>query len=428
MADLRVLKLALLAETKDFVKGLDTAEKNTKTFSQKLQAGVKKAALAFAALGAAAGAAAIKIGKDAVKAAIEDEQSQKRLAIALRNSTNATDAQIEATEEYIRKAQNATGVNDTQLRTSYANIIRVTKNATEAQRLNNLALDIAAATGKDVVTVSEALTKGYAGQTTALQRLDPSLRDVIKSGATTDEIFSALNETFGGAAAEAADTFAGRMEIIKRRVEDAQKALGFALLPILERVAAFIGDRLVPALEGLIAGLTGGDKSVKGATKETNSAFAELGVVFDDNRSAAFDLGTALRDLVESILALFQTADGGTKEDSGLIRFIKVLERLVNFIDRVIARLDVARAKLQAFIDLSSRAVNVVGLQGPLARTEAAGERFRAGGGVRGAVNNIAINVRGAIDTNATARQIVRVVTAASTTTGLTFAQRAALR
>jgi len=103
MADLRVLKLALLAETKDFVKGLDQAEKNTKSFSDKLRGGIKKAALAFAALGVAAGAAAIKIGKDAVKAAIEDEQSQKRLATALKNSTDATDAQIKATEEYITK-------------------------------------------------------------------------------------------------------------------------------------------------------------------------------------------------------------------------------------------------------------------------------------------------------------------------------------
>jgi len=261
-----------------------------------------------------------------------------------------------------------------------------------------------------------------------LQRLDPSLRDVIKSGASADEIFNELAKTFGGAAAAQADTFAGRMEIIKRRVEDAQKALGFALLPILERVAAFIGDKLVPALEGLVRGLTGGPNSVQSSGIRTADGLERFAGTLDQNDQAAFQLGTALRDLAKTILGLFETADSGTKEGSGLVRFIGLLERLVNFIDRVIARLDVARAKLQAFIELSARAVNVVGLQGPLARAEAAGEAFRAGGGVKGAVNNIAINVKGAIDTNATARQIVRVVTAATTTTGLTFAQRAALR
>jgi hypothetical protein len=426
MADLRVLKLALLAETKDFVKGLDQAEKNTKTFSQKLSAGVKKAALAFAALGAAAGAAAIKIGKDAVKAAIEDEQSQKRLATALKNSTNATDGQVKAVEAYITKAQNATGVSDAKLRPALANLVRATGDVTKAQQLNNLALDISAATGKDLEAVTEGLAKAYGGNLTALQRLDPSLRDVIKSGASADEVFQQLGKTFEGAAAAQADTFAGRMAIIKARVEDAQKALGFALLPVLERVAKFIGDRVVPAIEGLVRGLTGGPKALQGATKETNSAFAELGIVFEENDSAAYDLGAALRDLAGTIRSLFETADGGTKSDSGLVRFINLLERLVDFIDRVIQRLDVAREKLQAFIDLSARAVNVVGLQGPLAKTEAAGERFRAN--AKGVINNVQVNVRGAIDSNAVARQVVKVVNAATTSTGLTFAQRAALR
>jgi hypothetical protein len=426
MADLRVLKLALLAETKDFVKGLDQAEKNTKTFSQKLSAGVKKAALAFAALGAAAGAAAIKIGKDAVKAAIEDEQSQKRLATALQNSTGATDAQIKSTEAFITKAQNATGVVDTQLRAAFGNLVRVTKDTTKSQELLNIALDVSAATGKDVEAVSEALSKAYGGNVTALQRLDPSLRDVIKSGATTDEIFQQLAKTFGGAAAAQADTFAGRMEIIKRRVEDAQEALGFALLPILERIAKFIGDRLVPALEGLIRGLTGGPNSVQASGIRTADGMERFAGTLDKNDLAAFDLGTALRDLAKSIRDLFSTADGGTKEGSGLIRFIGLLERIVGAIDSLIQKIDVAREKLQAFIDLSSRVVNTIGLQGPLAATERAGERFRAG--VGNAVNNIQVNVRGAIDSNSVARQVVNVINNATTSTGLTFAQRAALR
>jgi hypothetical protein len=426
MADLRVLKLALLAETKDFVKGLDQAEKNTKSFSDKLRGGLKKAALAFAALGAAAGAAAIKIGKDAVKAAIEDEQSQKRLATALQNSTGATDAQIKSTEAFITKTQNATGVVDTKLRPAFGNLVRVTKDTTKSQELLNLALDISAGTGKDVEAVAEALSKAYGGNLTALQRLDPSLRDVIKSGATADEVFKELGETFGGAAAAQADTFAGRMEIIKRRVEDAQEALGFALLPILERMAKFIGEKLVPSLEGLVRGLTGGPNSVQASGVRTADGLERVAERLDENDLAAFQLGEALRDLAKKILGLFETADDGTKEGSGLVRFIGLLERIVNFIDRVIDKLEVAREKLQAFIELSSRVVNTIGLQGPLAATEAAGERFRAG--VRGTVNNIQVNVRGAIDTNGTARRIVNVISNATTSTGLTFANRAALR
>ena len=112
MADIRTLKLALLADTKDFIQGLDKADKEAKTFSSKLSNALKTGAMAFAALGAAAGTAAIKIGIDSVKAAIEDEKAQATLAQTLKNTTKATAGQIKAVEKYIDKTQLATGVTD----------------------------------------------------------------------------------------------------------------------------------------------------------------------------------------------------------------------------------------------------------------------------------------------------------------------------
>ena len=81
MADIRTLKLALLADTKDFIKGLDKADKKSRSFSDKLGSALKTGALAFAALGAAAGAMAIKIGKDAIGAASDfsEEISKSRV-------------------------------------------------------------------------------------------------------------------------------------------------------------------------------------------------------------------------------------------------------------------------------------------------------------------------------------------------------------
>ena len=118
MAEIRSLKLALLADTKDFIQGLDKADKETKTFSNKLDNALQKGAAAFLAVGAAAGAMAIKIGIDAVKAAVEDEKAQKSLAITLKNTTKATDAQVKSVEDYIDKTARATGIADDQLRPS----------------------------------------------------------------------------------------------------------------------------------------------------------------------------------------------------------------------------------------------------------------------------------------------------------------------
>jgi hypothetical protein len=67
--DWRTLKLEVLAETTQFVKGMDKANATTKSFGDKLGDFAKKAGIALAAVGAAAGLMAIKIGKEAVAAA-----------------------------------------------------------------------------------------------------------------------------------------------------------------------------------------------------------------------------------------------------------------------------------------------------------------------------------------------------------------------
>jgi hypothetical protein len=157
MADIRTLKLALLADTKDFIDGLDKADKETRSFTNKLDDALKVGAAAFLAVGAAAATMAIKIGIDAVKAAIEDQKSQVSLAQTLRNTTKATDQQVAAVEDYIDKTSRATGVTDDQLRPSLDRLVRSTQDVTKAQKLQQLALDISAGTGKDLASVSEAL-------------------------------------------------------------------------------------------------------------------------------------------------------------------------------------------------------------------------------------------------------------------------------
>jgi hypothetical protein len=135
---------------------------------------------------------AVKLGVDAVKGAVEDEASQKKLATALRNTTKATDEQIAATEDYISKTQLRYGVSDVKLRASLANLVRATGDVTQAQKLKNLAFDISVATGKDLETVSLALAKASLGNLGALTKLGVPLdANTIKTkdfSKATDEL------------------------------------------------------------------------------------------------------------------------------------------------------------------------------------------------------------------------------------------------
>ena len=208
MADVRTMKLNLLADVAQFGKSLTTAEQKTQTFGQKVGKYSKAMAKSFALAGAAAGAYAIKLGVDGVKAAVDDELSQKKLAQALKNTTGATDKQIASTEDYIKKQQISFGIADTKLRPALANLARATGDLTKAQKLNNLAIDISAATGKDLETVSLALAKAYGGNLGALKKLGVPLDDNIVKTKDFEAATDQLQKLFGGSAKANTETFA----------------------------------------------------------------------------------------------------------------------------------------------------------------------------------------------------------------------------
>jgi uncharacterized protein YukE len=237
MADVRTLKLNLLADVDQFGKSLAKADDKTKSFSGKINKYGKAMAKSFALAGVAAAAYAVKLGVDGVKSAIEDEKSQVKLAQALRNTTKATDSQIASTEDYISKQQLSFGIADTKLRPALANLARATGDLTKAQKLNNLAIDIAAATGKDLETISLALSKAYNGNLGALTKLGVPLdANIIKTKdfeAATDQ----LQKLFGGSAQANAKTLEGQLSILRETFAELQEGVGVKVIPILKRLA-----------------------------------------------------------------------------------------------------------------------------------------------------------------------------------------------
>jgi hypothetical protein len=419
MADIRTLKLALLADTKQFIDGLDKADKETRNFSDKLGSALKKGALAFAAVGAAAGAMAIKIGVDAVKGAIEDAKAQATLAQTLRNTTKATDTQIKSVEDYITKTERASAVNAELLRPSLDRLVRSTGDVTKAQKLQKLALDIAAGTGKDLATITEGLGKAYDGNLGALKRLGIPLDENIIKSKDFDAAVVALSKTFEGQADIAANTFAGRMEKISLAFDEAKDALGFALLPFLERFVAFVEDPLLPALQGLVDGLTGKRKSVV-------PAFLTFGEVSEDAETAGYDLGKALRDLGSGLGKLAGSFDDSTGEESGFVRFINLLTDMTEGLDRLFTRIDSAIQKFRDFKTAFDNSLvgQFANATGQFAPENAPINRLPSVGTLGAArtptviVNN---NFKNAIDPQATARAITKVTNSAFKTTGISF-------
>jgi cytochrome c biogenesis protein CcdA len=275
----RTLKLSILADVDDLKKKLGEADKAVEGNASKISEFGKKAAAAFAVAAVAAAAYGTKLAIDGVKAAIEDEQAQLRLANALRTATGATDAQIKATEDMILKTSLATGVADDKLRPAFQRLAVSTKDTVEAQKLLNLALDISKGKGIELETVANALGRAQDGNTTALGRLGLGLSKAELSTLSFTEVQGRLSDLYGGAAADNAETFQGKIDRLKVGFDEAKESLGVALLPQVEKFISFLNNTGIPTLNAFIAGLTGeGGMSDALTTTEKNAQLFGKGI------------------------------------------------------------------------------------------------------------------------------------------------------
>jgi hypothetical protein len=276
-------------------KGFDKAKKE---FDSLEGAGAKSAfALKKAMLPAVAAVGAIGAGLVlATKAAMEDQKSQELLALALENTTGGTLGGAAALEKQISAMSKSAAVADDVLRPAMGNLLRGTRDVERAQELMAVALDVSAATGKDLESVTIALSKAENGQLDALKKLGIPLgentillkektkltKEVTKftqdlagieydltngfiDGAKAAEKTLAVNEKlaatnaeladvtaragdftldlsnqFGGAAATAANSFQGQMAGLKIAMDETKESIGAALLPALKALLGIL--------------------------------------------------------------------------------------------------------------------------------------------------------------------------------------------
>ena len=220
-------------------KGIKSAIKEFKqleTTGQKAQFALRKAAIPAAAAFTAVAAGIF----DATKAAMADDAAQKALARQIRRSTKATDAQIAANEEWIATQGKLLGVTDDELRPALAGLVRVTGSITKAQKAASLAMNISAAKGISLENATKALERAYGGNLNALAKIAPELKGLIKSGATAEEVFAALNKKFGGEAAAAAETTQGKFKRLKIALDETKESIGASLVPVIESALPYL--------------------------------------------------------------------------------------------------------------------------------------------------------------------------------------------
>jgi hypothetical protein len=233
-------------------KGTKAAKKDLKQAGKDFDDFAAKVQKAFTISGVAVGGLAAKIGFDAVKAAVAFEKSSALLANTLRNTTGATDESIASAQAYIKATELRLGITDEQLRPSLAALATATHSVTEAEKLQQLALDISAGKGKSLESVSIALAKAYGGNFNALKRLGIPLTEASIKSKDFNTVIKELSANVGGAATVAANTLSGRMNRIQQSFEEVKKTLGKALLPVIERFLDILTNQILPNVQNWV--------------------------------------------------------------------------------------------------------------------------------------------------------------------------------
>jgi hypothetical protein len=418
----RALTLKLLADVDNFTKNLNKADKDVMSFGDKVADFGKKAGLAFAAAGAAAVAYAGKLAIDGVKSAIEDAAAQEKLALTLRNVTGATNAQIAATENYITQTSLAFGITDDDLRPSLERLARATGDVTKAQKLQTVAIDVAAGSGKSLEAVTNAMARAAEGNTAALGRLGIGLSAAQLKTMSMDEITAKLADTFENQAAAKADTFQGKLTRLQIAFDEGKETVGSyiltAITPMVEVIVNKVipaisdftnnlGEKLRPVIEFLTPitnGLRSAFNSVKNSLSDNSEELKPLLTLFKAVAEFARDvLAPVLSKTLGAALRVIGTAISGLI--TALASVVTFFNNLYNAIKRVIDLSKQLGSNLNPF-----DGGKVSGASSPSAPSAPATPLgIPSHLNVR-PVSTTNITVNGAIDSESTARQIVKIL------------------
>jgi hypothetical protein len=396
MAGSRTLKLSILADVDDLRKKLSQSSTEVQTFGDKVTKFGKLAGAAFLAAGAAAGAYAGKLAIDGVKAAIEDEAAQVKLAGALERATGATTAQIKATEDQILKLSLATGVADDNLRPALSRLAVATGDVGKAQDLLSLALDISAQTGKPLEAVSNSLGKAFEGNTAALGRLGIGLSAAELKTMSFEQVQGKLSDLFGGAAAANAETYEGRIARLRVAFDEAKEGIGARLLPIIESLVQIVVDKVIPNL-GKFAEYF---KPITDAIVKNKETFKQFGDF-----------------LVDYVIPIFMAKFIPTFKLIGVVAggileiIAKVIRGITSAVESAISAINTVIKAYNAIPILPN--IGTIGSSAPSVPT-----RTTASGADAARAGAINITVNGAVDSASTARQIAGLLKNEASTSG----------
>ena len=228
-------------------RAFDKAGKATNTLEQQVGKLGKQMAVVFSAT------ALTSFAKSAVNAFMEAEKANQRLATVVKNLGLAFETA--GIQQNLDEISAKTGIAGELLVDAFQPLLTSTGSVTESMRILNLALDVAAGTGRSVAEVSQDLALAYTGVTRGLRKYNLGLSQAELQAKSFEEIQALLAKQFSGSSAAFLETYAGKMAVLAESAGLASEIIGESLVDALTALtgatsAKSLGDFLIAWSKG----------------------------------------------------------------------------------------------------------------------------------------------------------------------------------
>ena len=300
MADVGDLRAKLTAEVGDFLRNMAAARDASVTTGRSfegfgasivtLNQGLE---LAGRVLGTfvSAGRSLVSFLRSATAEASEAEDAQALLNATLRQSDQFTQAYADELDKLSQAYAGVSRESDEAIKNAERLLIAYGATREQLPDLVQGALDFSAATGRDLTTAVQLLNRALVGETGALSRYGITVDESASKSEKLASIVKQLNDRFGGAAATAAQTYAGRIRGVEKAYADT-----------LETVGKFVTE----------------NEAVLAVVDDIADAFDSLNRFLAENQPAIDAIVTSLADLARIKLTNVLDFLEGAAESRGL--------------------------------------------------------------------------------------------------------------
>lgn len=222
-----------------------------------------------------------RFAASSIKAFADDQKAATALTKTLGNMGLAfEDPRV---KQFISNLEATSGVLDDQLRPAMQAFLTTTGSVTKSQELLGTAIDVAAGSGENLLTVAQDISNAYVGNLKGLKKYNLGLTQAELASKSFAEIQAILAQQFSGQNAAYLDTYAGKLSQLKVAFANMQETIGKGLL---DSFSILSGDRgiggAISAIDKFAQKISNAMVGFATMVKQVNNIFSINGVgIFD---------------------------------------------------------------------------------------------------------------------------------------------------